>query len=359
LLVLRKAADIQPEAIRWFWPGRIALGKICLIAGSPGLGKSQATTDIAAIVSSGGTWITGEKCEAGDVIIFSAEDDPADTIRPRLEACGANLDRVHIVEVIRDKQRERSFSLKSDLEALSAALTARPDVKLVIIDPISAYLGGIDSHNNSDVRGLMAPLAKLAADRGAAVVCVTHLNKGQSNDPVTRIMGSTAFPAAVRMAFLVEKDAVNPELRLFLPVKTNISGEYPGLAFRIQAHKLPSGIETSRILWEAKPVTTTAREALSPPTADEIEDATEIVEASRRIFQSEKVAELRASKLVELMKKEDHLITAKRLKRLLARCGIPQHNRSDANYYVAADFVAAAPPSSSMLPPSMKSTVQE
>jgi hypothetical protein len=360
-LVLRKAADIHPEAICWLWPGRIALGKICLIAGPPGLGKSQVTTDIAATVSSGGIWITGEKSGAGDVLFFSAEDDPADTIRPRLEACGANLDRVHIIEAISDKRRERSFSLKSDLEALSAALTARPDVKLIIIDPISAYLGGIDSHNNSDVRGLIAPLAKLAADHGAAVVSVTHLNKGQSDDPVARIMGSTAFIAAVRTAFLVQQDPLNHELRLFLPLKSNISSQCSGLAFRIQAHNLPSGIETSRILWDAKPVTITAREALSPSTADEIDDATGAVEASRRIFQSEKASELRASRLVELIKKrEDPLMTAKRLKKLLALCGIHQHKRSDANYYVEGDFVAAAPPSPTMPPPSMsKSTVQE
>jgi putative DNA primase/helicase len=157
---------------------------LCLIAGPPGLGKSQVTTDIAATVSRGGTWCTGEKCEAGDVLILSAEDDPSDTIRPRLEACGANLDRVHIIEAVHmlSVKRDRPFYLKQDVETLAEKLTTSPDVKLVIIDPISAYLGGVNSHKNVEVRSVLAPLVKLAADHGVAVVCVTHLNKGHSND---------------------------------------------------------------------------------------------------------------------------------------------------------------------------------
>jgi RecA-family ATPase len=157
---------------------------LCLIAGPPGLGKSQVTTYIAAIVSSGGTWCTGEKCEVGDVFILSAEDDPSDTIRPRLEACGANLDRVHIIEAVHVTiaKRDRPFTLKYDLDPLAEKLVVSPDAKLVIIDPISAYLSGVNSHKNVEVRSVLAPLAKLAADHGVAVVCVTHLNKGQSND---------------------------------------------------------------------------------------------------------------------------------------------------------------------------------
>ena len=106
VLVSRRASDIQPEAIRWLWPQRIALGKISLIAGPPGLGKSQLTAYMAAIISTGGTWPTGETCPAGDVLILSAEDDPADTIRPRLEACGARLDRIHIFEAIKNKNNK-------------------------------------------------------------------------------------------------------------------------------------------------------------------------------------------------------------------------------------------------------------
>jgi RecA-family ATPase len=184
VLISRRASDIQAEAIHWLWPQRIPKGKLCLFAGPPGLGKSQVTTYTAAIVSSGGTWCTGEKCEPGDVLILSAEDDPSDTIRPRLEACGANLDRVQIIDGVHmhNVKLDLLFNLKLHLDLLAEKLRASPDATLVIIDPISAYLSGINSHKNADVRSVMGPLAKLAADHGVAVVCVTHLNKGHPND---------------------------------------------------------------------------------------------------------------------------------------------------------------------------------
>jgi len=120
VLISRRASDIRAEAIHWLWPQHIPKGKLCLIAGPPGLGKSQVTTYVAAIVSSGATWCTGEKCEPGEVFILSAEDDPSDTIRPRLDACGADLDRIHIIEAVHVKnaKRERPFILKQDLDVL-------------------------------------------------------------------------------------------------------------------------------------------------------------------------------------------------------------------------------------------------
>ena len=280
-IVSRRASEIEPEPINWLWPQRIALGKNSLIAGLPGLGKSQITTYLAAITSSGGTWATGEECVAGDVLILSAEDDPADTIRPRLEAAGANLDRVHIIEAVRDERGERSFNLNRDLDALAMSLAKLPDAKLAVIDPISAYLGGIDSHKNAEVRGTLAPLAKLAADHGVAFMSVTHLNKSPSTEPLTRVIGSMAFVAAVRTAFLVQQCKVNPERRLFLPLKNNISRSCHGLAFRIETHVLSSsGIATSRVAWEAEPVTITASEALSQSRPEEIAEAKEIISAS-------------------------------------------------------------------------------
>jgi hypothetical protein len=317
---------------------------LCLIAGPPGLGKSQVTTYIAAIVSSGGTWCTGEKCQAGDVFILSAEDDPSDTIRPRLEACGAKLDRAYIIETVHmiNVKRDRPFYLKHDLETLAEKLMANPDAKMVIIDPISAYLGGVDSHKNAEVRSVLAPLAKLAADHGVAVVCVTHLNKSNlSNDPLARVIDSTAFGAAVRTAFLIIKDKANPERRLFLPLKSNISRACLGLAFRIEPHVLGSGIETSRVSWENRPVTITAEEALAPLTPDDdIDTAKELAEACLRVIDKEKATELRSSNLIARLKVHESLfLSDKQLKKRLGLLNIQIHRRSDANYYVKADFV--------------------
>ena len=175
-LVSRRASGIEPEAISWLWPQRIARGKITLIAGLPGLGKSQVTTDMSAITSSGGTWPTGEASDACDVPVLSAEDDPADTIRPRLRPV-AQPNPVHIIEAVRYDRGEKLFNLEDDVEALANYLVTHPGTKLVIVDPIDAYLGRTDSHKNAEVRRVLAPLAKLAADHDVAFLGVTHLSK--------------------------------------------------------------------------------------------------------------------------------------------------------------------------------------
>ncbi len=274
LPVVRRLADVEAKPIRWLWQGRFARGKASFLAGHPGLGKSQVTISLAAVVSTGGCWpVDGSPCETGSVVFLSAEDDPADTIRPRLEAAGADIHRCYVLEAARagyDGRGEmvsRPFSLETDLPQLEALLDHIGDVALVVIDPISAYLGDTDSHRNSDVRALLAPLSQLAARQEVAVVCVTHLSKAGGADALLRVVGSIGFAAAPRAAYLVAKDAERPERRLFLPLKNNLVKGGAGLAFRVAGHDLPGGIETSRVLWEGQPVTVTADEALA--TADE------------------------------------------------------------------------------------------
>src|SRR4029450_6264221 len=138
-------------------------------------------------------------CELGDVIFRRAEDDPADTIRPRLEAAGANLQRIHIVEGVIVGYRgdgtpgRRAFSLEEDLAALDVTLAKLKSVALVVIDPISAYLGGVDSHKNADVRALLAPVSELAARQNVAIVGVSHLSKATGSKALMRVTGSLAF----------------------------------------------------------------------------------------------------------------------------------------------------------------------
>jgi hypothetical protein len=171
---------------------------------------------------------------------------------------------------------------------------------------------------------------------------VTHLNKSNlSNDPLARVIDSTAFGAAVRTAFLIIKDKANPERRLFLPLKSNISRACLGLAFRIEPHVLGSGIETSRVSWENRPVTITAEEALAPLTPDDdIDTAKELAEACLRVIDKEKATELRSSNLIARLKVHESLfLSDKQLKKRLGLLNIQIHRRSDANYYVKADFV--------------------
>lgn len=273
-IIYRRLFDIKAKPIHWLWQGRIARGKVSMLAGNPGLGKSQITASLAAVITTGGTWpVDRTKCERGNVIFLSAEDDPADTIRPRLEAAGADLSRVFIIDAVVDGYRtggveiQRAFNLTKDLIRLGDMLQEIGDVALVVIDPITAYLGEADSHKNAEIRALLAPLSDMAAKHGAAVVCVSHFNKASGGDALMRITGSLAFVAAARAAFIVAKDPENESRRLFLPLKNNIGNDQTGLAFSIQSAQVKSdagNIETSLISWEKEPVTVTANEAMTP-----------------------------------------------------------------------------------------------
>jgi hypothetical protein len=165
-LITRRVSDVESKPVRWLWPYRIPRGKLTIIAGHPGLAKSQVTCYLAARVTAGGAWPDsgGQAAGGAQVVILTAEDDVADTVRPRLEAAGADLSRVHIADgVIRGysgdgTRHQRQFSLESDLVALNAKLAELKRVELVVIDPISAYLGTIDSHVNAEVRGALGPV---------------------------------------------------------------------------------------------------------------------------------------------------------------------------------------------------------
>ena len=272
-LVYRRFSDVTAKPIRWLWPGRIACGKLTVIAGDPGLGKSQLTASLAATVSRGGLWpVENSRCDAGGVVILSAEDDAEDTIRPRLEAAGADLEKCYTLDAVCDvdakgKPCRRAFSLQRDLGRLSSLLGGLKNIRLVVVDPISAYLGDADSHKNADIRALLAPLGDLAATHGAAVVAVSHFNKSGQQDALLRVMGDLAFVAAARAAYAVVKDQNAPQRRLFLPLKNNLGRDMIGYAFTVETVRISDYIETSRIRWEQESVTIPAEEAMTPLSA--------------------------------------------------------------------------------------------
>ena len=261
--VVRRLSEVQPEDVRWLWPGRIAAGKLTLIAGHPGLGKSFLTVDLAARVTTGAAWPDGQgRAPRGSVVMLNCEDDAADTIRPRLDAAGGDPSRVVVLDGVREPDRpERGFDLAADLAAVADLLDATPDCRLVTIDPVSAYLGAADSHKNAEVRGLLAPLQALAARRGVAVVLVSHLNKAGGGGAMSRVSGSGAFVAAVRAAWAVSADPDaedDPDARarrLLLPLKNNLAPDAGGLAFAVAG-------DPAAVAWESGTVTRDASAVL-------------------------------------------------------------------------------------------------
>ncbi len=267
-LISHRASDIQPERLEWVWPGRIARGKVTLLGGPPGLGKSQVTANIAATVSTGGRWPCNEgHTPQGDVIILSAEDGLADTIVPRLIAAGADTKCVRIVAAATkpDGTGRKTFSLKTDVDLLEEMAREIGTVRLIIIDPISAYMGGADGNGNVETREVLEPLAEMANRLGIAVLAVTHLNKGAAagQSVLNRFVGSIAFVAAARSAYLVIEDPDDENRRLFLEAKNNLGPKGKGLAFRVVQRLIPGDILASNISWDSHHVTASADEALS------------------------------------------------------------------------------------------------
>jgi archaellum biogenesis ATPase FlaH len=317
-MVFTCIADVRPEAVRWLWPGRIPLGELTMIVGDPGLGKSQICASLTSVVTNGGQWpVTRERSEVGSVLILSAEDNIKHTIRPRLDAAGADVQRCHTLQAVRRQADdgttfEGSFNLAEDLAKLSVLMDHLGDVRLVIIDPVSAYLGSTDSHKNAEVRGMLAPLTTLAGHHRAAVILVSHLTKSQSTSALMRVQGSIAFAALCRAVWGVAADKDNHDRRLFMPLKNNLGQDKQGLAYSIESMQLEAQDEgepigTSRIMWESEAVEIGAEEAFAG--AMDYEERGEI--KSAREFLQDLLAEgrVRSSEAQASAKQAGHSIT--------------------------------------------------
>ena len=274
--ITRQLSTIEAVPIRWLWTHRIARGKTTILAGDPKLGKSLITSDLGARISAGLQWPDGNgNAPLANVIFASAEDDPADTIRPRIEAAGGDVSRIHILESITEiddegMPYERGFSLRHDAHRLQAEIERIGNVAACIIDPITAYLGGTDSHKNAEVRELLAPLARIAAECNVAIIAVSHLNKSAGNNALYRVSGSLAFTAAARTCWLVAKDQDDEQRRLMLPSGSNIAPDIGGMAYRITAVDTAVG-QVPVLDWEPDPINIDATDALTPDSEEKTE----------------------------------------------------------------------------------------
>lgn len=266
-VILRRGSEVQPIAVDWLWAGWLAAGKLHLIGGAPGTGKTTIATALAAIVTQGGRWPDGSAAELGSVVIWSGEDDHADTLNPRLRAAGANMERVHVVECTVEDGRRYPFDPARDMDALREALRSISDVRLIVVDPVVSAVSG-DSHKNAEVRRGLQPLVDLAGEFRCALLGVTHFSKGTAGrDPVERITGSLAFAALARLVMVTAKqeaDGDRLERRVILRAKSNIGPDGGGFAYDLQQNELEGfpGVSASRVLW-GESVTGSARELLA------------------------------------------------------------------------------------------------
>jgi len=233
-LPILRLADVEPERVEWLWKDRIPLGKVSILDGDPGLGKSTLTLDLAARITMGRPMPDMPhmaSMTAGGVVLLSAEDGLADTLRPRLAAAGADLARVHAFDSLPETGLP---TIPEGLDRIEAAISGTGAL-LVVIDPLMALLcGQVNAHRDQDVRRALAPLAALADRTGAAVLVVRHLNKAPGSNALYRGGGSIGIAGAARSVLLVARDPEDEERRVLAPVKSNLGPLAPSLGFRLR-----------------------------------------------------------------------------------------------------------------------------
>ncbi len=242
-------SDVVPTHVEWLWAGRIPLGKITMLEGDPGTGKSTLTLEIAARVSKGEALPGGEPNEPRGVVLWTAEDDLADTVAPRLAAAGADMSRIGSREFVTGERWECRPPTLDDEEALRADIV-RVDAALVVIDPLVAFIpSGTNIYNDLEVRQVLARLAKLAEGMGVAVVLVRHLHKRARGNPIYAGGGSIGFAGAARSVLLCAKDPddATGKRRVLAWSKGNLSEEAPALAFRLETED-----KVGRVVWDGE-----------------------------------------------------------------------------------------------------------
>lgn len=268
-VVLVSGADLNPVPVAWLWRYWLALKKLHILAGAPGQGKTTIALAMAATVTIGGCWPDGTRAQKGNILIWSGEDDPADTLLPRLLAAGADRNRCYFVTGARRDGEVVPFDPARDLNQLLARIEEIGGVRLLIVDPVVSAVTG-DSHKNTEVRRALQPLVDLAAACDCAVLGITHFSKGgQGTDPAQRVVGSVAFTAVARVVLVAAKvrDEQGEDARILARGKSNIGPDNGGFHYHLEQCEPLPGIQASRIAW-GKAVEGSARDLLTDPDED-------------------------------------------------------------------------------------------
>jgi putative DNA primase/helicase len=230
-------ASVKPERVTWLWDGHLPAGKLVVLDGDPSVGKSTLAIDWGARLSTGTSWPDGSHCPVGDVLVLSAEDGLADTIRPRLDAAAGNAARVHALTDVTFRDDEGNLHRRSvtlaDVEQIRAAVE-KYGARLVIIDVLMAYLPGkVDSHKDQDIRTVLARLADLGEKTGCCILLLRHLNKTGSGNPLYRGGGSIGIVGAARAGFVAAVDPDDETRRVLASTKQNLAPEPESMAYRL------------------------------------------------------------------------------------------------------------------------------
>ena len=243
-------SEVTPEEVQWLWPGRIALGKLAVLEGDPGVGKSILTIAVAAHVTSGVLLPDTASADPADVLFITYEDGLGDTVLPRLTAAGGDSHRFHVVDCVEPcaGSVERPLTVPEDVERLRIEIK-KYGAKLVVIDPLGAALSSnIDAHKDAEVRRALASLSNVAAESGVAIVVVRHFPKRASGRAITAGAGSIGITGAARGVLALHQDPGDSTKRVLAVAKCNLALLAPSLRFRFEQH----GNGVPRICWEGE-----------------------------------------------------------------------------------------------------------
>lgn len=272
-----RLSDVVAERVSWLWPGRIPAGKLVTLDGDPSLGKSTLALTFAAVITTGGLWPDGSRCDfQGDVILLSAEDGLADTVRPRLDAAGADVRRVHAVQGVTLEDGTLRPPTLADVGQLQR-LVEKTGARLLVVDVLMAYLpSGTDSHKDQDIRRVLSRLSALADCTGCTVLLLRHLNKAKGGDPMYRGGGSIGIVGAARAGMLVARDPDDEDVRVLASTKSNLGPPPEALTYRL-ANVDELGV--ARVEWIG--TSTHDARALLADSGDESDERNEIAEIIR------------------------------------------------------------------------------
>jgi hypothetical protein len=245
-----RAINIKPVPIRWLWPGWLARGKLHILAGAGGTGKTTLLIGLIATITTAGRWPDGELCrEAGNVVIWSAEDDPSDTLVPRLIAAGADLNRVAILQGrVNARGDAEPFDPSNDIGLLHITAQEMGGISLLMLDPVVSAVKG-DMHKANDVRRGLQGVVDFAEQNLCAVVGISHFAKGGAGtSPADRVIGSQAFSALARTVLVAAKQH-DSDARVLARAKSNIGTDEGGVSYVIEPCTINDGIETTRVAW--------------------------------------------------------------------------------------------------------------
>lgn len=347
-LVGIQASSVIKKPLEWIWPNRIPKGKITLFAGPPDCGKTLAACDVTARVTTGRDWPDGSKNQLGPrrVLFASTEDDPQDTLVPRLEAAGTDLSKVIILDhvtvaqamrdafkkvVARKKGEKRALLLTTHVKLIKATLRKNPDIALIVLDPLTAYLGA-DANKDKDVRPVMEALSDACKGTEASIVGLIHHNKRSDvGSALEKILGASSVAGVARAAWGFGRDPEDKDEYFMALVKGNVLKKRTGMKYRIEETEVTmsdgskSGIP--RTTWDGE-IEEDANDMLAKQREQRDNRDTKIVIAKALITARLSQGAQKASEMYEAGKAEG--ISDRTMKNAVRELGVTVYKQSGA-----------------------------